>query len=388
MREALPILRSSVLTLVLLAGVALARTPGGAQAQEPGKPGDGSGTAADAPRMEEVLDRGTARMREALHDLIDAELERWQRRELLSSDSRRAVDRALASLPSNESPAGRILVGKDRVFVGPRQIRERVARARVIYVAEQHDHRRHHEIQLEIIRLAYDANPHLMIGMEQFERHLQPHLDDYTQSRIDEPTFLERVDWKKSWGFDWSLYQPILAFAREHRLKVVALNARRGLVRQVGKGGIASLSAGDRAQIAAEIDTTDSAHREQFMAAFSQHGSAGGPMADHYYEAMCVWDETMAESAARAIAESEHPDTGMVVLAGAGHIAYDFGIPARVRRRTGFADLTVVPVAVRPEEGRSELEDALLRPQGDLIYFTDPVAPATHIPPANPNRRK
>jgi len=52
-----------------------------------------------------------------------------------------------------------------------------------------------------------------------------------------------------------------------------------------------------------------------------------------------LWDETMAESAAKYM--QANPEKTFVVIAGNGHLEYGYGIPDRVKRRTG-ADYALV----------------------------------------------
>ncbi len=367
-------LRSLVLSAGMLLWVVLpgAAGPAGAEdGEEPGRPPEPD----LATKIERLLDARTAAVRVGLHEAIATEIERHERRMALAPAAREAADRTLRELATRATAEGALIDGRTGEIRTMREAVDRIESARMIYVAENHDNPAHHEIQLRVIRAAFRSNPKLLIGMEMFERGAQKHLDDYTQGRIDESTFLERIDWKKSWGFDYALYQPILDFARQMKLKVVGLNAPRGIVRKVGKDGLAALVEEDRKQIARDIDTQDPGHRRQFMKVLDMHGTGGGhaPNPEHYYEAMCVWDETMAETAARYMRAPKNSGASMVVLAGSGHIAYRFGIPARVQRRLHLPDLTVIPLALPADQPEGTVEEALLRPPGDFVVLTKDV---------------
>jgi hypothetical protein len=52
---------------------------------------------------------------------------------------------------------------------------------------------------------------------------------------------------------------------------------------------------------------------------------------NRFFAAQVLWDETIAEAIATAY--QANPDRLIVVMAGRGHIAYNFGIPNRVQRR-------------------------------------------------------
>jgi hypothetical protein len=172
------------------------------------------------------------------------------------------------------------------------------------------------------------------IGMEMFQRPFQGALDDYLNGRIDEKAFLKQSEYFQRWRFDYNLYRPILQFAREEKIPVVALNIPREITEKVGKTGLDSLSEEEKKQIPAQMDFSDRAYREKLERVFREHPSFEAKNFDFFLQAQILWDEAMAESVARFL--ERNPDHQMVVLAGSGHLAYGSGIPARAARRNGF----------------------------------------------------
>jgi hypothetical protein len=69
---------------------------------------------------------------------------------------------------------------------------------------------------------------------------------------------------------------------------------------------------------------------------------ADGPRLDDMYAVQVVWDETMADTAARWL-ESAGDASQLIVLAGAGH-CHQRAIPARLSRRIGAPVLSVSAV--------------------------------------------
>lgn len=51
------------------------------------------------------------------------------------------------------------------------------------------------------------------------------------------------------WRLDPRMYAPIFEYARQHRLRLVALNASKELTDRVGEVGIDGLSAEERAEL-------------------------------------------------------------------------------------------------------------------------------------------
>ena len=82
---------------------------------------------------------------------------------------------------------------------------------------------------------------------------------------------LRTTGYYEHWRYDFRLYQPILNFAREHDIPLVALNVPSEITRKVGRAGIESLSEQERAGLPGGLDRADDAYRERIRKAFDQH---------------------------------------------------------------------------------------------------------------------
>ena len=211
---------------------------------------------------------------------------------------------------------------------------------RVILIGESHDRFDHHLIQLEIIRGLHAIDPKLAIGMEAFQQPFQNHLDDYVAGELSKQELLRETEYYQRWGYDFRLYEPILSFAREHRLPLIALNLPEELTQKVGKQGIDGLSDEERAGIPDEIDRSDSVYQGRLEEIFNLHPQRNRQSFDHFLEVQLLWDEGMAERAAGFL--ESHPEYRMVILAGSGHIAYGSGIPRRLARRMPVSTASVL----------------------------------------------
>ncbi|HEB94961.1 MAG TPA: PDZ domain-containing protein [Sedimenticola thiotaurini] len=218
----------------------------------------------------------------------------------------------------------------------------RLARKRVVYVGETHSNYGHHLLQLEIIRGLYRLRPGMAIGLEFFQQPFQQVLDAYIGGEITEREMLARAEWYDRWIYDYRLYRPILRFAREKGIPVVALNVPMEIIGQVSRKGIGGLSEDERAALPTTIDTSDARYRERLRRVFEQHQRRGGGRSfDRFMDVQLSWDEGMAEQIADYL--KRHPERYMVVLAGSGHLMYGSGIPSRVRRRLPLEDAIVLP---------------------------------------------
>lgn len=227
---------------------------------------------------------------------------------------------------------------------------------RVIYVGETHDRFDHHLNQLEIIRRAYASNKKIAIGMEFFQQPFQFALDDYTSGRSSEKEFLKKSEYYLRWRIDYRNYRPILQFARENKIPVLALDVAEEVRRKIARGETASLTDAEKAQIPAEIDRGNTDYRAMLQTIFAMHPDSSD--LDRFVEVQLTRDEAMAQTAAAWM--TANPDGLLVVLAGGGHLVYGHGIPDRVKRRTGADGVIVLNDSVKQFE--AGVGDYLLMP--------------------------
>ena len=280
-----------------------------------------------------------------------------------------ATDAAAPVLPVEASPALDL-----SAFSTLEQIIPALADKRVVFIGEQHSRYDHHLTQLEIIRRLHILHPQLAIGMEMFQQPFQHYLDDYVAGRLDEQAMLRATEYYQRWRMDYRHYAPILRYAREHALPVIALNVPTELTHRVAHVGLDGLDDEDRWQLPAEIAPADDAYRQRIKAVFDYHPKDEEHSFEHFLEAQLLWDEAMAERA--AVYLEEHPDHHLVVIAGNQHVAWGSAIPQRLQRRIpvttasilnswdgavmqGLADFLLLP------------EERLLPPAGTLGVLLD-----------------
>ena len=234
---------------------------------------------------------------------------------------------------------------------------ETLTSKKIVYVGEQHDRFSHHQVQLEIIRALYQQTPRIAVGMEMFQRPFQKALDDYIGGLIDERAFLKQSEYFKRWNIDYNLYKPIVDFAKEKRLPVIALNVQREIVQKVAKGGLDSLSQEEKREIPQELDFSDQEYRARLKDVFAQHRESQERTFESFYQAQILWDEAMAESIDRFL--KKNPDFRFVVLAGAGHLQYGSGIPKRSFRRNGYG----YAIVLNEGEIKKHIADFIIFPE-------------------------
>ncbi|QJB26945.1 ChaN family lipoprotein [Limnospira fusiformis] len=247
------------------------------------------------------------------------------------------------------------------------KILESLKTANIIYLGETHDNTLDHQAQFEILQILHQHNPQIAIAMEMFQRPYQSVIDQYLAGEISETQLVRDTEYLQRWGFPWKYYAPIVRFARENQLPVLAINTPTEVTRQVAAGGLASLQTEHKRYIPPieEIKTDNENYRQMLYNVYRQHqhqGSEGG--FDRFVEAQVLWDETMADAIANFV--QANPDFTVVVIVGKGHVVYNYGIPSRVERR--LADANIVQRSVLFQ---SPHQDSLPTNIADFIWKHD-----------------
>jgi uncharacterized iron-regulated protein len=254
--------------------------------------------------------------------------------------------------------------------------------SRVVCVGEDHPNPHHHWFQLEVMKHVAGSKKPLALGLEMFQRPFQGVLDDFSARRIDEAALLSRSGYAERWGYDYGFYGPTINTAVGVGAALLALNTPRELTKKVVRQGLESLTPEEKKQMP-DLVLDDKTHRAWFDETMESIGGAHGhgdkkgakesnegkeddkpkaemPSMDRIYTAQVMWDEFMADGAARWARSS--PQGLLVLLAGNGH-CHDSAIINRVKRRGVDKAISLVPVV--DIEGR--VAEALAKPKNDYI---------------------
>ncbi len=270
---------------------------------------------------------------------IDAVLPRDSRVLLIEAPSVEAYHAILDYLDGPPSLA--IYSRKDKKAISFGEMVDQLIDADLICLGETHDSDLCHRVQLQILKALYARDGRLGVGMEMFQRPYQKEIDRYFHGETNEEDFLKATEYRQRWGFDWSLYRPIVEFCRRNNLPLAALNAPKELTKRVSKVGYAALADDEKKQLGA-VDFQMKDHRDYWYERLAKMHGLKNPtpeQKEHGYEVMTVWDDYMAASTAQF--QQERNVRRMVVLAGSGHIERGFGIPMRAAHRTGGKAATV-----------------------------------------------
>jgi uncharacterized iron-regulated protein len=180
--------------------------------------------------------------------------------------------------------------------------------ADVTFLGESHDDPVAHYLEQQILRQSWNAD--LVLSLEMFERDVQYVLDEYLAGVITESHLLASGRTWKNYALD---YRPLIEFAKEKKMPVVAANAPRRYVQRVSRLGAGSLTAiGEEARrFLAPLPYSLASERyaEKFRRVMEEHQQDDGPPTAESIarglEAQGLWDATMAFSIAEFL--TRHP---------------------------------------------------------------------------------
>lgn len=242
----------------------------------------------------------------------------------------------------------------------------RAGAADVVYAGEKHDSAAHHRAQASLLSALLAADPRAAAAFEMLHVTHQPSLDSYLSGATDAAGFRTAVDWPKTWGFPFALYEPLFDLLRAGSRRGAALNVPKRVVTKVSISGLASLTPQERAFVPAGFTRpTDPAYLAMLGKVYRAHGGdpsdAGFP---NFVDAQALWNEGMADALVRFVSAS--PPAPVLVVAGAYHVFAD-AIPAGVARRaSGLRQVSVV--LLERDACPSRLDPAELKLSADFYW--------------------
>lgn len=311
----------------------------------------------------------------------------------------------LPALPARaQAPAAALdtayVPGAFQVFTGagaPASL-EDVVRAmgahQVVFVGETHDDPTAHLLELELLRRAHaaygagsPASPPrpVTLSLEFFERDAQLPLDEYLAGLVPESVL--RTD-ARPWPRYQTDYRPLVEFAKEQGLAVIAANAPRRyvtLVARQGRSALDELSDAARALLPPlPYPAASAAYRDQWIATISRVmqlegmkcgvpvARAAAPPGAHQnmgnqFDSQVLWDASMAHAIARHL--EARPEALVLHMVGGFHVERGTGTPELLQHYLPGARALIV--SLRPVDDVGAFQPAPAGEWGDFVIQTE-----------------
>jgi uncharacterized iron-regulated protein/outer membrane lipoprotein-sorting protein len=255
------------------------------------------------------------------------------------------------------------------------QIVKAMEKSDVVFLGEQHDDEVGHAVELEIIKQAvaqYSAKRKVTVSLEMFERDVQVVLDEYLKGLISEQHFLLSSRPWKNYQTD---YRPIVEFAREKKLYVIAANAPRRYVNMVSRNGRDSLNglSKDAKKWLAPLPYGEPSetYAKKFKALMGPSPEAQMGI-DKILASQSLWDATMSNSVANYL--KNHKGSLVIQLNGGFHTESRLGTVEHLMRYRPKTRILVV--TIHYVDDFKTFDKAKDTDTGDFVILTKPKAVA------------
>lgn len=254
------------------------------------------------------------------------------------------------------------------------RIIDAAGKADVIFLGENHDDAVAHFLQAEIFKKlqeTFAAKRNVALSLEMFERDTQIILDEYLGDLITEKKFL---DDGRPWNNYKTDYRPLVEFAKQNKLAVIAANAPRRYVNMVSRGGRDALNRLSPEAKKWLAPLPYAASSEQYSKKFT--ALMGGTTNDNHavskiLDSQTLWDATMAYSVSEFLKKQKN--ALIVHLNGSFHTENRLGTAEQFLRLNPKAKIIVV--TMRYEADFTKFDKVRHENLGDFVILTDAKVP-------------
>ena len=209
--------------------------------------------------------------------------------------------------------------------------------------------------------------------MEMFERDVQTILNEYLNNLISEQHFLSS---SRPWGNYKTDYRPLVEFAKENKLEVIAANAPRRYVNMVSRLGRASLEklSPDAKKWLAPLPFGEAsdAYAAKFNDLMGKMSDSSTPQKHNpILNSQALWDATMAYSIAEHLKKNKK--SLIVHLNGAFHTENRLGTVEHLLKYRPKTKVLVV--TMRYEDDFKTFDKSKHSNLGDFVILTDAKQP-------------
>ena len=264
---------------------------------------------------------------------------------------------------------GRIWGVKAGGFMGEDTLVARLATSRFVLLGERHDNPDHHMLQAKLVRAILESGRRPAVGFEMLATDDAPAIARYLARSKDAGGLGDAVNWSRSGWPEWRLYQPIAQAALDASVPIVATNLSKAATDAVRRNGLAGLGPALTTQLRLAEPTPETRLAMTRELRESHCGQVPDAAIDRMVDIQWARDARIAASLARAGQRD-----GAVLIAGAGHVRRDRGVPVHLARQAPEASIAslafveVDPAAAKPGDYATRFGSESL--PFDYVWFT------------------
>jgi uncharacterized iron-regulated protein len=255
---------------------------------------------------------------------------------------------------------------RTKQMISVEKIIEDCNKADVLFFGEEHNDSAGHYLENIIFQALHKQyGDDITLSLEMFEEDNQTALNDYLAGFIPEDRFSKDV---RLWS-NYKDYRPMIEYAKQNKLNVIAANPPRRYVSMVSRRGMRSLDSlsKDAKKFLPPLpyDTLTGRYREKFME--TMKGSPGGGSPNIYYS-QSLWDAGMSYSIYKFLKKHKHQKVFHCV--GRFHCDEKLGTLAQLQKRK--PGLKILNISSFSDASFSNPDWEKFNNLGDYIILTDP----------------
>jgi uncharacterized iron-regulated protein len=283
------------------------------------------------------------------------------------------------ALDADHPLAGVILDVAAQRPVSEAELTARVRAADVVLVGETHDNPDHHRLEAALLQAFATAHPAPAVVFEMLNREQQPEVDASLATHPgDADALAQAVAWESSGWPAWSMYRPVFEAALAARGPILAAGLDRSAAMRIAHEGVAAVDPalvqtfGLAAPLPADVQAS---MRHEMSEAHC------GLMPESMLDSMVLVQRARDASLAERLHEGVQVHRAALLIAGAGHVRRDQGVPAQLTRAYGIASLAIGLIQVRagdtsPEPYAAEFQAHVM--PFDFVWFTPHASDVDH----------
>ena len=279
---------------------------------------------------------------------------------------------------AREAPhTGEIRDIRNGALLTPDALIERFAAVDFVLLGERHDNPDHHRLQAWIADRLFARGQPYALAIEMIDSSQFGQLTDYlAKSPRDAAGLGAALNWDESGWPDWQLYQPIAEAALSRGLPILPANLPPDLVRAIAMNGLTGLPAplAHSLQLAPDRDSAILAdHAAEIQAVHC------GMLPERSLAPFALAQYARDAQMARVMADQWQQSNGKtkdVLIAGAGHVRTDRGVPFHLARMAPNARVLSLAF-IEARDGDAPRQDLSSLPY-DLVWLTARVDDGTN----------
>ena len=247
----------------------------------------------------------------------------------------------------------------------------RVQRADIVLVGETHDNPDHHRLEATLLQ-AFSTTHHApAVVFEMLNRQQQSAVDASLAAHPgDADALAQAVEWDSSGWPAWSIYRPVFEASLAAHGPILAAGLDRDAAMRIAHEGVAALDPAlvEAFGLAAPLPAESQASMRREMSE-----AHCGLLPESMLDSMVLVQRARDASLAERLHEGASGGRGALLIAGAGHVRRDEGVPAQLTHAYGASSLAIGLIQVNPEDTSPELYAAGFEARAlpfDFVWFT------------------